>query len=100
MRFDSGYDLAYLASDFNLRAEKFTGFLSFFAGDNLTNLELKFSEIVKCDLWFCLNINHIFFFILFNRFCFLWMKFFYFCKHFFEVKTRKQDLRFLCYFVS
>ena len=38
MSFDSGYNLTHLASNLNLRAEKFTGFLNFFTGNDLTNL--------------------------------------------------------------
>ena len=45
-----GYNLTHLASNLNLRAEKFTGFLNFFTGNDLTNLELKFLKIVKGDL--------------------------------------------------
>ena len=100
MSFDSGYNLTYLASNLNLRAEKFTGFLNFFAGDDLTNLELKFLKIVKCDLWFCFNIDHVFLLLLPLQALLFRMKFFYFGKYFLEVKTCKRNLRFLCYLVS
>ena len=100
MSFDSGYDLTYLTSDLNLRTEKFTGFFDFLTGNDLANLELKFTNIIKCNLRFCFNVDHVFFFFLLNRFLFLRMKFFYFCKYFFKVKTCKQNLRFFGYFVS
>ena len=58
-KLDSRYDLANLASDLNLRAKKFLGFLHCLTGNNLTNLELKLCKIIKCDLRLRLNIYNL-----------------------------------------
>ena len=105
MSLDSGYDLTNLASDLNLGAEKFSGFLNFLAGNDLTNLELKFLKIIKSDLRFCLDVDHIFGFLFllfcfFLRLFFLRMKLLNFLKNLFQVKSCKKDLRFVSYTVS
>ena len=57
-------------------------------------MELHRSKLFKRNLRLCLDIDHIF---LFLCFFYMRMKFFYFCKYFFKVKTCKQNLRFLCH---
>ena len=107
MSLDSGYDLTNLASDLNLRAEKFSGFLNLLTGDDLTNLELQLLKIIESDLWLCLDIDHILCFLLFYLFLrlffrlfFLRMKLLNLLKNLFQVKSRKKDLRFVGYAVS
>ena len=99
MSLDSGNDLANLAADLYLRAEKLSGFLYFLTGNDLTNLELKLLEIIKCNKLLWLNIDDILFFY---RLFFLYrrMKLFYFCHNFFDIQTGKKDFRFFNYFIS
>ena len=98
MSFDTGYDLFYLAADLHLRAQQFSGFFHFFAGDDLTNLELHFSEIIEGNLFFCIDINYRLF--RYFRFCLCSFHSFHFFQNFFQIQTLEQDLRFVCYFIS
>ena len=105
MSLDSGYDLTNLASDLNLRAEKFSGFLNLLTGDDLTKLELQLLKIIESYLRRCLDIEHSICFLLFYLYFFLFlfflrMKFLNFLKNLFQVKSCKKDLRFVSYTVS
>ena len=103
MSLDSGYDLTNLASDLNLGAEKFSGFLNLLTGNDLTNLELQLLKIIESDLRLCLDIDHVLCFLLFCLFLrlfFLRMKLLNLLKNLFQVKSRKKDLRFVGYAVS
>ena len=83
-----------------LGAKKLLGFLHRLTGNNLTNLELKLCEIIKCDLRLRLNIYNLLLWLFFLRLFFRWMKLVYFFHNFFDVHTGKKDLRFICYLVS
>ena len=101
MFLDSGNDLFYLASDFHLGAKQFFGFFHFFTGNDLTNLELHFSKILKRNLFLWFDVDHFLISFCFPGRCFfcnLRMKFFYFFHNFCKIQTCKQDFRCICYF--
>ena len=92
MCFDTRYNLFYLTSNLYLRTQKFFGFFHSFAGNDLTYLELHFSKLLKCNLRFCLDVDH-FFFLFRCFFCYRRMKFLYLFHHFIDIQSCKQDLR-------
>ena len=99
MCLDTGHDLAHLAADLYLRAQKLFRFLHCFTSNDLPYLELKLGKIIKSDLRLCLKINAFLFF-----FCRLFrlgrMKHFYLCHNIFQVQTCEKDLRLFCYFIA
>ena len=101
MRFYSGYDLAYLASDLYLGAKKLLGFLYFLAGNDLAYLELHSGKILIGNFRLCFDINAFFllFFLCLGSHHGLCQFFFLLC-YFLHIQTGKQNFRLCRYLVA